>query len=48
MNKKSGLQLKIRVNVNKRSKHVNINKGSKLANVNRRSRLANVKIKVYV
>ncbi len=39
MNKKSGLQLKIRVNVNKRSK---------LANVNRRSRLANVKIKVYV
>lgn len=39
MNKKSGLQLKIRVNVNKRSK---------LANVNRRSRLANVKIKAYV
>lgn len=39
MNKKSGLQLKIYVNVNKRSK---------LANVNRRSRLANVKIKVYV
>lgn len=39
MNKKAGLQLKIRVNVNKRSK---------LANVNRRSRLANVKIKVYV
>lgn len=39
MNKKSGLQLKIRVNVNKRSK---------LANVNRRSRLANVKIKEYV
>ncbi|GEM_PF-5510223 len=39
MNKKSGLQLKIRVNVNRRSK---------LANVNRRSRLANVKIKVYV
>lgn len=39
MNKKSGLQLKIRVNVNKRSK---------LANVNRRSRLANVKIKLYV
>jgi hypothetical protein len=39
MNKKSGLQLKIRVNVNKRSK---------LANVNIRSRLANVKIKVYV
>mgnify|MGYP000065191828 FL=1 len=39
MNKKSGLQLKIRVNVNKRSK---------LANVNRRSKLANVKIKVYV
>lgn len=48
MNKKTGLQLKIYVNVNKRSKHVNINKGSKLANVNRRSRLANVKIKVYV
>ena len=39
MNKKSGLQLNIRVNVNKRSK---------LANVNIRSRLANVKIKVYV
>ena len=39
MNKKSGLQLKIRVNVNRRSK---------LVNVNRRSRLANVKIKVYV
>ena len=39
MNKKSGLQLKIRVNVNKRSK---------LANVNKRSKLANVKIKVYV
>ena len=39
MNKKSGLQLKLRVNVNRRSK---------LANVNRRSRLANVKIKVYV
>lgn len=39
MNKKSGLQLKIYVSVNKRSK---------LANVNRRSRLSNVKIKVYV
>lgn len=39
MNKKAGLQLKIRVNVNKRSKHVNINK---------RSKLENVKIKVYV
>lgn len=39
MNKKAGLQLKIYVNVNKRSKHVNINK---------RSKLENVKIKVYV
>lgn len=39
MNKKSGLQLKI---------YVNVNKISKLANVNRRSKLANVKIKVYV
>lgn len=26
MNKKSGLQLKIRVNVNRRSRHVNIKK----------------------
>ena len=48
MNKKSGLQLKIRVNVNRRSKLANVNRRSKLANVNRRSRLANVKIKVYV
>ncbi len=48
MNKKAGLQLKIRVNVNRRSRPANINKRSKHVNVNTRSKPENVKIKVCV
>lgn len=48
MNKKSGLQMKIYVNVNRRSRPANINKRSKHVNVNTRSKPENVKIKVCV
>ena len=48
MNKKSGLQMKIYVNVSRRSRPANINKRSKHVNVNTRSKPENVKIKVCV